>query len=115
LGSVIFNVSQISMRLLLSLVLVVLLAGCYTVNQQRFAEYVAETVQPGMSLAQATERLSVAGFACDPRSASPAITCTRTRQSVLPYTCIERINLMPNTEITSVIAIAVAPIVCAGF
>lgn len=102
-------------RLLLSLVPVVLLAGCYTVNQQRFAESAAETVQPGMPLAHATDRLSVAGFACDPRRASPAITCTRTRQNLLPYTCIERINLVPNAEITSVGTIAVAPIVCAGF
>ena len=102
------------MRLFLPLLLIAQLAGCYTLNQERFAAYIAETVQPGVPLAQAMERLSAAGFSCDPRASSPAISCTRIRQSLLPYTCVERVNLVPNKEMTVVGFVAVPQVVCAG-
>jgi hypothetical protein len=99
----------------LVLILLTQLSACYSIDQERFAAYAAEIAQPGMPMAQATERLSVAGFSCDPRSSQPATTCTRTRQSLLPYTCIERVNLIENTKERLIDSVTVPAIVCAGF
>lgn len=93
--------------------LLLVLPGCYTVNQEGFTKHVEQIVAPGMRLSEAAMRLSKDGFACDALVSSPAVTCTRDRQSVLPYTCIERVNLVSSNEIVS--AIQVPPIACAGF
>jgi hypothetical protein len=103
------------MRTLIFLVFGLTLAGCYTLSQERFVATVTAMVAPGLPLAQATERLAGAGFECDWRSSAPAITCTRTRQSLLPSTCIERVNLTPDSAIHAVAKVAIAPVMCAGF
>lgn len=90
------------------------LSGCYTVNQERFSAYAASAVSAGTPLAAATARLQKDGFHCDPRSSAPATTCTRDRQSLLPYTCIERINLFPREDGTTIARVEVPQIMCAG-
>ena len=67
-------------------------------NNERFSQDVRALVRPGMDIPLAINRLEGNGFECDPRSSAPAITCVKTRQGVLPYTCIERVNLMSSNS-----------------
>lgn len=67
------------------------LAGCYTVDQDRYAASM---------------------HALLPQSAP---TCARTRQRLLPSTCIERVNLVVVLGTEALERIAVPRIVCAGF
>ena len=90
------------------------LGGCYTVNNERFAADMHELVAPGLDMASAMKRLEANRFTCDAVSAAPATTCTRTRQSVLPYTCIERVILMPISEKPGVGRVDVPKIMCTG-
>jgi hypothetical protein len=91
------------------------LSGCYTVNNERFANDVRALVQPGMEMSLATGKLESNGFACDPHSSAPAITCVKTRQNLLPYTCIERVNLTPSQAPMTLDRVDTPPIACAGF
>ncbi|RQP24564.1 hypothetical protein DZC73_14885 [Albitalea terrae] len=89
------------------------LGGCYTLDQPKFEQYVNERVSQGMSLSEAELRLAREGFTCEATSAAPAASCARTRQSVLPYSCIERVLLQSSEgRVTSV---EVPKIACAGF
>lgn len=90
------------------------LPGCYTVNQERFSAYAVSAVSAGMPLEAATVRLQKDGFHCDPRSSAPATTCTRDRQSLLPYTCVERINLTAREDRSIIARVEVPQIMCAG-
>ncbi len=93
---------------------VAFLSGCYTVNQERFSAYAASAVSAGMPLAAGTAHLQKDGFHCDPRSSAPATTCTRDRQSLLPYSCVERIDLYPREDKTTIVRVEVPTIMCAG-
>jgi hypothetical protein len=101
-------------RVGLSLGCLLCLSGCYTVNNERFATDIRARVTPGMDVSTATNRLKSNGFDCDSRSAAPAITCTKTRQSLLPYTCIERVNLFLIGMPAQVDHVEVPKIMCAG-
>lgn len=90
------------------------LAGCYTVNDGQFSSDMTTLVRPGMHMNAAIERLNIQGFGCDSRSAAPATTCTKTRQSLLPYTCIERVNLIPAVGLATVERVDIPKIACAG-
>jgi hypothetical protein len=90
------------------------LAGCYTVDNERFARHVDSLVRPGMTVAEARRRLEADGFSCDPRSVAGAVTCGKTRQSLLPYTCIERVDLRPRDEQLAADKVEVKQILCAG-
>ena len=79
-----------------------------------FQSIVAKNVTPGMPLATATQHLHNAGFSCDDRAAAPDITCTRDRQSLLPYACIQRVNLTTDSSRTTVTTVTPMPIACAG-
>lgn len=91
-------------------------AGCYSVNQTHFEAHVAERIHVLMPLNTAVATLTADGFKCDGvNAASATVTCTKTRQSLLPTTCIERVNLKPGAQPgSSLAAIDVPPIVCAG-
>ena len=67
-----------------------------------------------MLLATARQRLVKAGFVCDDTSDAPDITCIRSRQSLLPYACVQRVNLSTDSDGTAVTAVIPRPIVCAG-
>lgn len=101
-------------RILVSIAMVSCLAGCYSVNQDRFAANMHALVRPGMPVNAAVNVLQARGFACDARSAAPAISCTKDRQSLLPSTCIERVDLSVDGAGTTVASIKVPPIICAG-
>lgn len=90
------------------------LSGCYMVNQQAYTNYVNERVKPEMTLVQAVDILSSDGFNCDSHSSAPATTCTRNRQSLLPYTCVERVNLTQKGQSAVVKEVEIPPIVCGG-
>jgi hypothetical protein len=90
------------------------LSGCYTVDNERFASHIHVLVSPGMRVADAMHRLEADGFSCDTRSMAGAVTCTRTRQRLLPSTCIERVNLAPPDPAAKAERIDVEPILCAG-
>lgn len=90
-----------------------MLAGCYTVDQDRHAASMHALLPQGVTVAEAVRRLQANGFACDgPETAS---TCGRTRQRLLPSTCIERVNLVVAPGTDALERVAVPPIVCAGF
>jgi hypothetical protein len=83
-------------------------------DNQRFQTFVEKNVSSGMSLADAERHLKHAGFSCDDRVAAPEISCARDRQSLLPYACIQRVNLLTGPDGTTVIEVTPKPIGCAG-
>ncbi len=96
---------------------VLVLGGCPGMSAKdnaQFQSVVARDVAPGMSLAGATEHLVSSGFSCDDKSAAPEISCTRSKQSLLPYACIQRVNLMTDSDRTMVVTVTPKPIICAG-
>jgi hypothetical protein len=60
-------------------------------DNERFQVAVTKNVSPGMSFVTAIEHLVKAGFSCDDRSSAPAISCSRSRNSILPFSCIQRV------------------------
>jgi hypothetical protein len=87
------------MRILLMLALALPLAGCYTVNQARLGNFVADTVQPGMPLEQALVRMRVEDFYCSTSSGAGTVTvCTRTQARLLRGTCVERVDLIRSSS-----------------
>lgn len=100
-------------RLLLACGAAALLSGCYTVDQGRFAASMQTLLPEGVAASEAVRRLQANGFNCDAPVSAP--TCARTRQRLLPSTCIERVNLVvaPGTDVLE--SVEVRPIVCAGF
>jgi hypothetical protein len=94
-----------------------LLSGCAGMSpkdNERFQILVEKSVSPGMPLATAKQHLNRAGFSCDDHVAAPEISCSRGRQSLLPYTCIQRVNLKTDTDRATVIEVTSKPIVCTG-
>jgi hypothetical protein len=83
-------------------------------DNSEFQSEVARNVAPGMSLVSATQRLRKLGFSCDDKAAAPEITCTRNRQSLLPYACVQRVNLVTDLERITVTTVTPKPIACAG-
>jgi hypothetical protein len=94
-----------------------ILAGCPGMSakdNERFRALVSRTVSPGMPFVSATEGLVKAGFSCDDRTSAPLVTCTKDRQSWLPYACFERVNLTADADRRTVTDLAPKPIACAG-
>jgi hypothetical protein len=63
-------------------------------HNARFQKVVAKNARVGLPFVTAIEHLVKAGFSCDDRSSAPAVACTRDRMSLLPYACVQRVNLM---------------------
>jgi hypothetical protein len=89
------------------------LGGCYTVDQSKFERYVNGHVSPGVELSEAEQRLAQDGFQCQASSSAPAVDCSRMQQSLLPYTCVERVLL--RAQEGRVASVEVPKIACAGF
>lgn len=100
------------MRRFLVLTLAAQLAGCYTVDQSRFGNFVTQTVRPGMPMEQALVRMQAEGFFCD--AGGNAVTvCTRGQDRMLRGSCIERVDLVRSAaSIKNVGAIDVLEIKC---
>jgi len=77
-----------------ALVVVAALAGCTTVNQGAFNNYVAQTVQPGMALDEALVRMRAEGFSCNASTAGSVTVCTRPLERTLRTDCVERVDLV---------------------
>jgi hypothetical protein len=89
-------------------------AGMSPADNARFQAVVAKNVSVGMSFLTAIEHLVKAGFSCEDRGSAPAVTCTRDRMSLLPYTCVQRVNLMTDAERKTIVEVIPKPIGCAG-
>lgn len=89
-------------------------AGMGPEDNRRFQAEVARQVSVGMSLGKATQRLADSGFSCDARSAAPAVTCTRDKDNILLYTCVQRANLTVDSGKGTVVVVEPMAIRCAG-
>lgn len=74
------------------------LAGCGTVNQAGLGNFVAQTVQPGMTLDEALVRLRTEGFDCNASSAHAPTICTRPLDRLLRTACVERVDLQRSAQ-----------------
>jgi len=83
-------------------------------DNERFQALVARKVSPGMPFVAAIEKLVKAGFSCDDRVSAPFVTCTLNRQSLLPYACLERVDITTDSERRTVTLVNPRPIGCAG-
>jgi hypothetical protein len=83
-------------------------------DNERFQAEIAKNVSVGMPFSTAIERLANAGFSCDERSAAPAVTCTRMKDNILLYSCIQRVNLTVESSRKIVQVIDSVPIACTG-
>lgn len=102
------------MRILLMLALALPMAGCYTVNQARLGNFVAETVRPGMPLEQAVARMRVEDFYCNTSSAGSVTICTREQQRPLRGSCVERVDLVRSQSSANTVgAVDILEIKCA--
>jgi hypothetical protein len=97
------------MRALIITVSSVVLAACYTPNQSQLDDWVSQQIAVGMPLSVAITKLSREGFLC---SGSNPVDCARSRQRILPSTCIERVRL--SHAASAVDKIDTSPIRCAG-
>jgi hypothetical protein len=80
-------------------------------DNQRLRAEIDARVSSGMLLTDAEGRFADDGFSCDKRSSAPNISCTRIKQNALT-SCVQRVNLTPDSETQFVAAVAVAPIAC---
>jgi hypothetical protein len=89
-------------------------AGMSPSDNANFQAVVAKSVSPGMLLVTGIKHLAKAGFICDDRGSAPAIFCTRMRQNILPYACIQRVDLTTDPDRRTIVAVTPKPIACAG-
>jgi hypothetical protein len=107
------NKRKNTMRRLLMLALALQLAGCYTVNQTQFGNFVTQTVQPGMPYDQALVRMQTEGFFCSVGSSNAITVCTRNQDRLLRSSCVERVDLVRSATSTGTIgAIDVMEVKC---
>jgi hypothetical protein len=104
-------IGGISVALLLS---VTGCAGMTKTDNERFQAVVARNASPGTSFVTAIENFLRAGFSCDDRSSAPAVTCERNRYSILPFTCIQRAELITDSDRKTVVSATAKPIICAS-
>jgi hypothetical protein len=79
----------------------VTLAGCPGMSQKdqdNFRSHINQTITNDMSLVKAVELLAKDDFSCDDPGMSTKITCTRTKHSLLPYSCIHQVTLSTDAE-----------------
>jgi hypothetical protein len=89
-------------------------AGMSPSDNAKFHAVIAKSVSPGMPFVIGIKHLVKAGFTCDERGSAPAVTCTRMRQNILPYACIQRVDLKSDSDRKTIVEVTPEPIVCAG-
>ena len=88
------------------------LSGCYFRNQRAFESRVQKRVAVGIPLRVAVAHLADIRLTCTTNN--PA-ECTRIRQSLMPYSCVERVRLFWAEDAARPITrIEVPAIACAG-
>lgn len=88
------------------------LSGCYFANQRAFEHRVLNEVAVGMPVEDAIARLSAMRLDCS--RGNPA-DCSRIRQSLMPYSCVERVRVSWTEQTQRVSDIEIPKIACAGF
>jgi hypothetical protein len=97
--------------------LVLSVSGCAGMSHRdnaRFQAVVAKNVSVGMPFVTAIEHLAKAGFHCGATSDAADVTCTRVEFSLLPFSCVQRVNVSSDTYRNSVVAVTPEPIACAS-
>jgi hypothetical protein len=89
-------------------------AGMSPSDNVKFQAVVAKNVAAGMPFVIGIKHLVQAGFTCDERGSAPAVTCTRMRQNILPYTCIQRVDLKTDSDRKTIVEVTPEPIVSTG-
>lgn len=89
-------------------------AGMSPSDNANFHAVVAKNVVAGMPFVTAIKHLVKAGFSCGDRGSALAVTCTRLRQSTLPYACIQRVDLKTDSDRKTIVEVTPEPIACAG-
>jgi hypothetical protein len=88
-----------------------LLGGCYFVHQEKFEQTVHSWIRVDMPFATAISILGTKGMTCD--GGNPA-SCSRLRQGLQPYSCVERVNVSFADPNMLVDGIQIPKIICAG-
>jgi hypothetical protein len=104
-------------RAFVGAVLLMDLCGCPGMGPKanaRFQAVVAKNVSVGMPFVTGIEHLVKAGFSCDDRVSAPAVSCSRERQSLLPYVCVQGVNLRTDADRKTIVEVIPKPIGCAG-
>jgi hypothetical protein len=83
-------------------------------DNERFRALVARQVSVGMPLVAAEYHLGKLGFACDDGVAAPAISCSRLKDNVLLYSCVQEVTLETDAAARTVAAVVPQPIRCVG-
>ena len=98
-------------RLLAGVVICLTITGCYFVNQPRFERTVHAHIALGMPLELAVSNASAMHMKC---SGDSPVDCSRLRQSLMPYSCVERVRLYSSGAPSVVDVIDIPKIACAG-
>jgi hypothetical protein len=95
--------------------LLVGVSGCAGMSpSDKFQAVVAKNVSPGMPFVTGIKHLVKAGFTCDDRGSATAVICTRMRQNILPYACIQRVDLKTDSDRRTIVEVTPEPIACVG-
>lgn len=87
------------------------MGGCYFANQPKLERTIHARMVVGMPLATAISNASAMRFNCGRTS---PVDCTRLRQSLMPYSCVERVRLYSSGTPPVIDAIEIPKIACAG-
>ena len=98
-------------KTLLLFVATALLSACYFVHQEKFERSVHSWIRIDMPFSLAISILGTKGMTCT--GEHPA-SCSRIRQGLQPYSCIERVNVSFAGPHMLVDAIEIPKITCAG-
>jgi hypothetical protein len=90
---------------------VALLSGCYIANQPEFEASIHKRVSVGMPLQTAVAALAERKLQCHGEN---PVDCSRLRQSLMPYSCVERVHLYSSGPDRVVSEIQIPKIACAG-
>jgi hypothetical protein len=90
---------------------IALLSGCYIVNQPRFEASIHKRASVGMPLQAAVAALGERKMHCNGEN---PVDCSRLRQSLMPYSCVERVHLYSSGPDRLVTEIQIPKIACAG-
>jgi hypothetical protein len=96
---------------LVLLLCTIVLSGCYFRNQKAFEHRIQNHVAVGMPLQDAIARLSEMRLTCTRGNPSE---CSRIRQSLMPYSCVERVRLHWTEQAQQVTEVEIPEIACAG-
>jgi hypothetical protein len=97
---------------------VLLLGGCYTMNQEAFESFALERASEGTPASVATKRLAADGFNCGDKPVflqrvPDSIACTRKLNGFL-YACLERIEFQSVPPQATVAKLTIGKVSCAG-